>query len=39
LREEVAEWEKARNNRSSKTQWRFTTAEARIKLKRLYPKL
>jgi DDE superfamily endonuclease len=39
LRKEVAAWEADRNNRSSKTQWRFTTAEARIKLKRLYPQL
>lgn len=39
LRQEVAAWEADRNNRSNKTQWRFTTAEARIKLKRLYPKL
>lgn len=39
LRTEVAIWEADRNNRSSKTQWRFTTAKARIKLKRLYPKL
>lgn len=39
LREEVAAWEAERNKRASKTVWRFTTAEARIKLKRLYPKL
>ncbi len=37
LRTEVAAWEADRNNRNSKTQWRFTTAEARIKLKSLYP--
>ena len=39
MRDEVAAWEAERNNRSSKTTWRFTTAQARIKLKRLYPKL
>lgn len=39
LCKEVAAWESDRNNRASKTQWRFTTEEARIKLKRLYPKL
>lgn len=39
LREEVAAWQADRNNRSSMTQWRFTTAQARIKLKRLYPQL
>jgi hypothetical protein len=39
LRKEVAAWEADRNNRSSKTRWRFTTPDARIKLSRLYPKL
>ena len=39
LRRETKAWEEERNNRGSKTQWRFTTAQARIKLKRLYPKL
>lgn len=39
LRRETKAWERERNNRGSKTQWRFTTEEARIKLKRLYPKL
>ena len=39
MRDEVAAWEAERNNRASKTIWRFTTAQARIKLKRLYPKL
>ena len=34
---EVAEWEKARNAAGSRIDWRFTTADARIKLKRLYP--
>lgn len=35
----VAAWEKDRNNRQSKIIWQFTAADARIKLKRLYPKL
>jgi len=35
----VATWERDRNNRSKKIDWQFTTAEARIKLTRLYPKL
>lgn len=39
LRFEVAAWEVARNAISSQTSWRFTTDQARIKLKRLYPKL
>jgi hypothetical protein len=34
---EVAAWAAARNGASSRIDWRFTTADARIKLKRLYP--
>jgi hypothetical protein len=36
---EVAAWERDRNNRTRKIDWQFTTPDARIKLKRLYPKL
>jgi hypothetical protein len=32
-------WETARNNKESQINWQFTTNDARIKLKRLYPKL
>ena len=39
MRKEVAAWERDRNNRSKIIDWRFTTEDARIKLKRLYPKL
>jgi hypothetical protein len=39
LEKEVAAWEKTRNERRATVNWRFTTAEARIKLKRLYPSL
>lgn len=39
MRKEVAAWERERNNRSKIIDWRFTTEDARIKLKRLYPKL
>src|SRR5664279_378446 len=39
MRHEVAAWEAARNNRGAPVNWRFTTADARIKLARLYPKL
>ena len=39
MRKEVCAWENNRNNRQSKIDWQFTTSEARIKLKRLYPKL
>lgn len=37
LAKEVSTWEKERNERSVKVDWQFTTADARIKLKRLYP--
>ncbi len=39
MRVEVAAWNNHRNNRQSKVDWQFRTADARIKLKRLYPKL
>ena len=39
MRKEVAAWELDRNNRATTIDWRFTTEDARIKLKRLYPKL
>jgi hypothetical protein len=39
MRSETAAWENDRNNRTATIDWRFTTADARIKLKRLYPKL
>ena len=34
---EVAAWEEERNANESTIDWQFTTADARIKLKRLYP--
>jgi hypothetical protein len=37
LRREVAAWEEARNAAVVKVDWQFTTADARVKLKRLYP--
>jgi hypothetical protein len=39
LTSEVATWEHDRNTRESKIDWQFTTADARIKLKRLYPSI
>ena len=39
LGEEVAAWEDSRNNKYVKTDWHVTTADARVKLKRLYPAL
>jgi hypothetical protein len=37
MRKEAAAWNLRRNREASKINWRFTTADARIKLKRLYP--
>lgn len=37
MKKEVAAWNKARNKESKKINWRFSTDDARIKLKRLYP--
>jgi hypothetical protein len=37
LVEEVAAWEDSRNKKHAKADWHFTTADARVKLKRLYP--
>lgn len=39
LEREVAAWRAHRNTHNAKADWRFTTADARIKLKRLYPTL
>ncbi|HYV69288.1 MAG TPA: IS630 family transposase [Pseudolabrys sp.] len=39
LKREVAAWEQKRNQAQVTIDWRFTTADARIKLKRLYPVL
>jgi hypothetical protein len=37
LRREVAAWEEERNERRVGVEWQFSTADARIKLRRLYP--
>ena len=34
---EVQAWQVARNNKNAKINWQFTSKDARIKLKRLYP--
>lgn len=39
LRREVAAWEQRRNAAVVKVDWQFTTADARVKLKKLYPTL
>jgi hypothetical protein len=37
LRKEVTAWKEARNEKQVEIRWRFTTADARVKLRRLYP--
>jgi len=37
LIDEVAAWQDGRNRNHAKADWQFTTADARVKLKRLYP--
>ena len=39
LTEEVATWEDDRNKHHAKADWQFTAADARIRVKRLYPSL
>jgi hypothetical protein len=39
LRSDIQTWEKVRNNSKNTVDWRFTTGDARIKLKRLYPSI
>jgi hypothetical protein len=39
MRDEVAAWQERRNNANARIDWQFTTRDARIKLKRLYPTL
>ena len=37
LRDEVAAWQACRDRITAKVNWQFTTHDARVKLKRLYP--
>jgi len=37
IKEEVKAWQEHRNNKNSKINWQFSTDDARIKLRRLYP--
>lgn len=39
VQERVAAWQERRNHQQKTISWRFTTADARIKLKRLYPSI
>ena len=39
LKKEIQAWESVRNGKHAKADWHFSTANARVKLKRLYPAL
>ena len=39
MKRETSAWVADRNNRGTKTDWQFSTSDARIKLKHLYPPL
>ena len=39
LRDEVAAWQADRDRIQAKVNWQFTTDDARVRLKRLYPTL
>lgn len=39
IKEEIKAWSKSRNDKKSTINWQFSTKDARIKLKRLYPSL
>jgi hypothetical protein len=39
MRREVAAWEQKRNQANATVDWQFTTGDARVKLKRLYPEI
>ena len=39
LRKNVSVWNEDRNNRGKKIDWQFKTADARVKLRRLYPQI
>lgn len=39
LTREVAAWEQQRNTAESRIDWQFTTTDARVKLKKLYPSI
>ena len=39
LKKEIMTWQKKRNNNNSKIKWQFTTKDARIKLRKLYPSI
>ncbi|MFH0774887.1 MAG: IS630 family transposase, partial [bacterium] len=39
LEAEAKKWEQGRNSNQKSVDWQFTTEDARIRLKRLYPQI
>jgi hypothetical protein len=39
MADQIADWERSRNQSKAGIDWRFTTSDARIRLKRLYPSI
>lgn len=39
LKREINAWQNARNQNGIRVDWRFTTEDARVKLKSLYPSI
>lgn len=39
VKEEVIAWQQHRNNKNGKINWQFTTNDARVKLRKLYPSI
>jgi transposase len=39
MKQEIQAWQQQRNQQQATVQWRFTTQEARVKLRRLYPEV
>ena len=39
IKTQTKAWQSERNNKDAKINWQFTTEDARIRLKRLYPVL
>ena len=37
MQEEITAWQRDRNNRQGKIDWQFTSSDARVRLRRLYP--
>ena len=37
MKQEITAWQEERNRQQATIHWRFTTQDAQVKLKRLYP--